>query len=147
MHARMMREAIRQASLAQLAGDVPVGCVVALAGEIIAAAHNEREATGDPTAHAEVLAIRRAAKALGTRRLSECTLYVTLEPCPMCAGTIVMAGLKDVYYGASDTRMGCAGSLYSLPEDEMFGGVILCHAGLLADECEKQLKQFFERIR
>lgn len=147
MHVHMMREAIRQASLAQLAGDVPVGCVIASAGRIIAAAHNERETTGDPTAHAEVLAIRSAAKVLGTRRLSECTLYVTLEPCPMCAGTIVMAGLEAVYYGAADPRIGCAGSLYNLPEDEMFGGVIPCHAGLLADECEKQLKEFFNTIR
>ena len=106
-----MREALKLAREAQMAGEVPVGAVVVCKEKIIACARNERETSGDPTAHAEVLALRRAAEALGTRRLEGCTLYVTLEPCPMCAGAIVMAGIDAVFFGAYDPRCGCAGSL------------------------------------
>ena len=108
-----MREALKLAREAQMAGEVPVGAVVVCKEKIIACARNERETSGDPTAHAEVLALRRAAEALGTRRLEGCTLYVTLEPCPMCAGAIVMAGIDAVFFGAYDPRCGCAGSLRS----------------------------------
>ena len=121
MHEYAMREALKEAALAALAGDVPVGAVVVHDGSIIARAHNEREVSLDPTAHAEVLAIRRAAEVLGRRRLNGCTLYVTLEPCPMCAGTIAMSGVERVYYGAYDPRMGCTGSVYDLPEDPVLG--------------------------
>ncbi|MFR3405933.1 MAG: nucleoside deaminase [Christensenellales bacterium] len=93
-----MREALKLAREAQMAGEVPVGAVVVCKEKIIACARNERETSGDPTAHAEVLALRRAAEALGTRRLEGCTLYVTLEPCPMCAGAIVMAGIDAVFF-------------------------------------------------
>ncbi len=96
MHKSMMRAALREARVALERGEVPVGAVVARGEEIIAAAHNEREETGDPTAHAEVLALRRAAAKLGRRRLRDCTLYVTLEPCPMCAGAAVMAQIGEV---------------------------------------------------
>lgn len=139
-----MREALKLAREAQMAGEVPVGAVVVCKEKIIACARNERETSGDPTAHAEVLALRRAAEALGTRRLEGCTLYVTLEPCPMCAGAIVMAGIDAVFFGAYDPRCGCAGSLYDLPEDASFGRVIPCSGGLLEAECRLALNAFFD---
>lgn len=142
-----MREALKLAREAQMAGEVPVGAVVVCKEKIIACARNERETSGDPTAHAEVLALRRAAEALGTRRLEGCTLYVTLEPCPMCAGAIVMAGIDAVFFGAYDPRYGCAGSLYDLPEDASFGRVIPCSGGLLEAECRLALNAFFDLRR
>ena len=142
-----MREAQKLAREAQMAGEVPVGAVVVCKEKIIARARNERETSGDPTAHAEVLALRRAAEALGTRRLEGCTLYVTLEPCPMCAGAIVMAGIDAVFFGAYDPRCGCAGSLYDLPEDASFGRVIPCSGGLLEAECRLALNAFFDLRR
>ena len=142
-----MREALKLAREAQMAGEVPVGAVVVCKEKIIACARNERETSGDSTAHAEVLALRRAAEALGTRRLEGCTLYVTLEPCPMCAGAIVMAGIDAVFFGAYDPRCGCAGSLYDLPEDASFGRVIPCSGGLLEAECRLALNAFFDLRR
>ena len=142
-----MREALKLAREAQMAGEVPVGAVVVCKEKISACARNERETSGDPTAHAEVLALRRAAEALGTRRLEGCTLYVTLEPCPMCAGAIVMAGIDAVFFGAYDPRCGCAGSLYELPEDASFGRVIPCSGGLLEAECRLALNAFFDLRR
>ena len=147
MHEKMMREALEQAKLAMLCGDVPVGAVLVYEGSVIARAHNEREATGDPTAHAEVLAIRRAAEVLGRRRLEGCTLYVTLEPCPMCAGAIVMSGIDQVYFGAYEPRMGCAGSVYALPEDMALGTHIACMGGLCEEECAALLSGFFASRR
>ena len=147
MHEKMMREALEQAKLAMLCGDVPVGAVLAHEGSVIARAHNEREATGDPTAHAEVLAIRRAAEVLGRRRLEGCTLYVTLEPCPMCAGAIVMSGIDQVYFGAYEPRMGCAGSVYALPEDMALGTHIACMGGLCEEESAVLLSGFFASRR
>lgn len=147
MHEDMMREALSQARLALLHGDVPVGAVVVYNGKVVAYAHNEREKSGDPTAHAEVLAIRRAAKALGTRRLEGCTLYVTLEPCPMCAGAIAMSGLDRIYYGAYDPRMGCAGSVYALTEDPALGSRIACLGGICEDECAQLMTGFFSSRR
>lgn len=142
-----MHEALKLAREAHMAGEVPVGAVVVCKEKIIACARNERETSGDPTAHAEVLALRRAAEALGTRRLEGCTLYVTLEPCPMCAGAIVMAGIDAVFFGAYDPRCGCAGSLYDLPEDASFGRVIPCSGGLLEAECRLALNAFFDLRR
>ena len=147
MHAQHLQRALEEAKRALELGEVPVGAVVVCGGEVIASAHNEREATGDPTAHAEVLAIRRAAKRLGRRRLTGCTLYVTLEPCPMCAGAIVMAELGGVYYGAADETAGCAGSVYAIPEDPAFGRRIACMGGLLEGECQEILDGFFEERR
>jgi len=147
MHAAHMRAALEQAKAALNAGEVPVGAAVVFDGEIIALAHNEREMTLDPTAHAEILAIRRAAKKLGRRRLSGCTLYVTLEPCPMCAGAIAMSGLQQVIYGAADERAGCAGSVYALPEDPAFGAGIPCSGGLLEEESKAILSAFFDACR
>ena len=142
-----MREALAQAQRALEEGEIPVGATVVRGDEVIAVAHNERERMQDPTAHAEVLALRRAAKRLGRRRLGDCTLYVTLEPCPMCAGAAAMAGVGSVVFGAYDARAGCAGSVYALPEDPAFGAPCVCHGGLLEAECAALLRGFFEARR
>ncbi|MBQ8617877.1 MAG: nucleoside deaminase [Clostridia bacterium] len=147
MRALYMKAALEEAKAALDHGEVPVGAVVVCDGSIVARAHNEREALCDPTAHAEVLALRRAAKILGRRRLSGCTLYVTLEPCPMCAGAIVMADVGSVVYGAADEAAGCAGSVYALPEDPAFGKKIPCMGGLMEGECREILNTFFEEKR
>ena len=142
-----MRAALKEAESALCEGEIPVGAVIVHGGEIVALAHNEREATLDPTAHAEVLAIRRAAQRLGRRRLSGCTLYVTLEPCPMCAGAIVMSGVDEVVYGAPDPRAGCAGSVYAITEDPAFGAKISASGGLLEEESRSLLSACFDAQR
>lgn len=142
-----MREALAQAYEALDQGEVPVGAVIVCDGEIIARAHNEREQRCDPTAHAEVLALRRAARKLGRRRLHGCTMYVTLEPCPMCAGAIVMSEPDRVIFGAYDGAGGCAGSVYSLPEDPAFMHPVACSGGLLEEECRESLRVFFDAKR
>ena len=142
-----MRLALEEAKLALEQGEIPVGAVVVCGGEVVARAHNEREALSDPTAHAEVLALRRAAQKLGRRRLDGCRLYVTLEPCPMCAGAVVMAGVDSVYYGAADPAAGCAGSVYALPEDPAFGRKIPCMGSLLEKPCADVLNGFFGERR
>ena len=147
MHERWMKLAIAEARVAAEEGDVPVGAVIVCGEEMVASAHNEREKYQDPLAHAEMLAIRRAAKALGRRRLGDCTLYVTLEPCPMCAGSVLMSGVGAVYFGAYDPRMGCAGSIYALPEDVSLGGRIPCIGGVLEEECVQLMAEFFAKRR
>lgn len=146
-HEALMRQALEEAQKAFDEGEIPVGAVIARKGEVIARAHNLREQTGDPTAHAEVLAIRRAAQKLGGRRLNECTLYVTLEPCPMCAGAMVMACLNKCYFGARDERQGCCESVYALPADPAFYHRVPCIGGLLEVEASRLLKQFFRARR
>lgn len=143
----LMREALAEAQLALDAGEMPVGCVIARNGEIIARGHNLREATGDPTDHAEIVAIRRAAQAVASWRLQDCTLYVTLEPCPMCAGAISQARLSRLVYGAADDKYGCAGSVYRIPEDPAFGHFCKSEGGLLADECADLIRRFFAEKR
>jgi len=145
--ADMMREAIAQAQLALDEGEMPVGCVIAKDGEIIARGRNLREQTGDPTAHAEIVAIREAARVLGDWRLEGCTLCVTLEPCPMCAGAISQARVARVVYGAPDEKYGCAGSVYRIPEDPAFGHFCRCDGGVLAGECAALVNRFFGEKR
>lgn len=140
-----MNEALREAEIAAQAGEIPVGCVIVCDDEIVARAHNEREASGDPTAHAELLAIRRAAK--GDWRLENCTLYVTLEPCPMCAGAISQARVGRLVFGAYDPQMGCAGSVYRIPEDPAFGSFCRSEGGVLVEECGSLLSDFFRKRR
>lgn len=142
-----MRAAIEEAKLALDEGEMPVGCVVVRSGEIIARGHNLRAQTNDPTAHAEIIAVRRAARALEDWRLSDCTLYVTLEPCPMCAGAISQARLKRLVYGAPDERYGCAGSVYRIPEDPAFTHYCPSEGGVLAQECAALIQTFFDARR
>ena len=135
-----MREALREAE--QDESEVPVGAVVVQNGQIIARAHNEREG-GSPFAHAEMLAMERACRVLGTRRLRGCTLYVTLEPCPMCAGGLMMAEADACVFGAYDPRQGCCGSVYTLPQDPAFFHRVSCAGGVLEEECRALLRRFF----
>ena len=146
-HSCFMREAIAEARIALSEGELPIGCVITYNNEIIARAHNEREQSCDPTAHAEVVAIRRAAKVLNSWRLNGCTLYVTLEPCPMCAGAISQARVSRLVYGAPDPAQGCAGSVYRIPEDPAFSHFCKSDGGVLADDCTALLNQFFEKKR
>ncbi|MEU1467273.1 tRNA adenosine(34) deaminase TadA [Streptomyces sp. NPDC005761] len=139
-----MRRALDEAGLAAAAGDVPVGAVVlAPDGALLATGHNEREATGDPTAHAEVLALRRAAAALGEWRLSGCTLVVTLEPCTMCAGALVQSRVGRVVYGARDEKAGAAGSLWDVVRDRRLNHRPEVIHGVLETDCAALLTAFF----
>ncbi len=144
MHEAFMRAALEIAAKDE--NEVPVGAVVVHEGQIIASAHNHRE-SGEPFAHAEMLAMQQACQILGTRRLSGCTLYVTLEPCPMCAGAMVMAQLGACVYGAPDARQGCCGSVYDIPQDRHFYHHVRCYGGILHEECAALLKTFFESKR
>lgn len=140
-----MRLALAEAGRAALGGDVPVGAVV-LGPDgttVLGAGHNEREATGDPTAHAEVLALRRAARALGEWRLTDCTLVVTLEPCTMCAGALVQSRVERVVYGARDDKAGAAGSLWDVVRDRRLNHRPEVVEGVLAEECARPLTEFF----
>jgi tRNA(adenine34) deaminase len=139
--------ALQQASLALTHDDVPVGALVVRAGIVIAARHNERELTGDPTAHAEVLAIRDAAAYVGSWRLENCTLFVTLEPCTMCAGAIVNSRIERVVFGATDPKAGAGGSLYNVLIDPRLNHRCDLTTGVMAHECGTILKDFFARKR
>lgn len=142
-----MRRALLAASQAAEKGEVPVGAVIARGEEVLAVAANEREATGDPTAHAELLAIRRAAEALGGWRLSGCTLYATLEPCPMCAGAAHAARIGRLVYAAPDPKAGYAGTLHDIPADTRLNHTFAVQAGLLKEEAADLLKNFFKNRR
>ncbi|SDK78546.1 tRNA adenosine(34) deaminase TadA [Streptomyces indicus] len=139
-----MERALEEAGLALRGGDVPVGALVlSPEGELLAAGHNEREVTGDPTAHAEILALRRAAAKLGEWRLPGCTLVVTLEPCVMCAGALVQSRIARVVYGARDEKAGAAGSLWDLVRDRRLNHRPEVIAGVLEEECSRRLTRFF----
>jgi tRNA(adenine34) deaminase len=142
-----MRLALREAARARELGDVPIGAVVVRAGEVIAAGRNERELRQDPTAHAEILALREAATALGSWRVLEATLYVTLEPCAMCAGAIVLARVPRVAYGASDPKAGAAGSVLDVLGEPRLNHRPEVQGGLLGEECGELLSEFFASRR
>lgn len=142
-----MRLAIKQANKAYAKGEVPVGAIVVLDGVVISKAYNLREATNNPLAHAEVLAIQKAAKRLGTWRLEGAKLYVTLEPCPMCAGAILQARLSHVIFGAGDPKFGAVGSKLNLLYDYKFNHTVNFTSGVLKNECEELLKRFFKELR
>jgi tRNA(adenine34) deaminase len=145
---RLMLLAIEQAALAVAHGDVPVGAVVAGPdGRVLAAAHNQREQAADPTAHAEIVALRAAAAALGSWRLTGCTLVVTLEPCTMCAGASVLSRVARVVFGAADPKAGAAGSLFDVVRDRRLNHRPEVLPGVLADRCAAQLLDFFEGRR
>ena len=141
-HEAMGRRSPRPASRSSH-GDVPIGAVVLRGGEVIAARHNERELSGDPTAHAEVLALRDAAAAVGRWRLDDCTLVVTLEPCVMCAGAVVNSRVRRLVYGAPDPKAGAVGSLYDVPADSRLNHRPPVTAGVRAAECGAVLRAFF----
>jgi tRNA(adenine34) deaminase len=138
-----MTIALLEASAAATHGDVPVGAVVVKDGMVVSQRHNERELSGDPTAHAEVLALRDAATALGTWRLSGATLVVTLEPCPMCAGAMVAGRVKRVVFGAADPKAGACGSLYNLCTDPRLNHAVEVTHGVMADQASALLSGFF----
>jgi len=140
-----MREALRLAAEDPM--EVPVGAVIVRDGILISGARNRQEADRDALAHAEVLAVRRAQEALGVARLDGCTMYVTLEPCPMCAGAIILSGLERCVFAAFDRRYGCCGSAYALPMDPVFPRRVACEGGLLREEAEALLDRFFARLR
>jgi tRNA(adenine34) deaminase len=142
-----MQEALEEAAQAAEIGEVPVGAVVVHRGLVIARAHNRREVDQDPTAHAEILVLREAAELLGQWRLEGCTLYVTLEPCFMCAGGIVNARVPRLVYGAKDPKAGAVGSLANVPGDERLNHRAEIVAGVLAEPCGRILKQFFAARR
>jgi tRNA(adenine34) deaminase len=142
-----MAVAIEEAGAAAAAGEVPVGAVAVSQGRIIGRAHNQRETESDPTAHAEILALRAAAATLGTWRLSGVTLYVTLEPCPMCAGALVAGRLARVVFGATDPKAGACGSLYNLCVDPRLNHEVAVTAGVLAESAGRLLSDFFAERR
>ena len=144
---RWMQAAIAEAHLAEQLGEVPIGAVVVKEGQIIGRGHNLRESKHDPTAHAELEAIREACEQLGAWRLLDCTLYVTLEPCPMCAGAIVQSRLKRVVYGTTDPKAGCAGTLMNLLQEPRFNHETELTSGVLQLECAQLLTQFFRQLR
>ena len=146
-HEQAMLVALEQARLAAVHGDVPVGAVVVHNGVIIAARHNEREATNDPTAHAEVLALRDAAQHLGRWRLDDCDLVVTLEPCVMCAGALLNARVRTLVFGAADLKAGATGSLYNVCTDPRMNQNPTVKNGVMAAESQTQLQEFFSQKR
>jgi tRNA(adenine34) deaminase len=142
-----MRLALREAERAMEHGDVPIGAVIAFDGEVIAAAGNERELRQSPLAHAETIAIEQAAAYMGSWRLLNTVLYVTLEPCPMCAGAIVQARIPHLVYGATDEKAGAAGTLYNVCQDERLNHCLQITHGVLADEAAQLLREFFQARR
>jgi tRNA(adenine34) deaminase len=142
-----MSLALDAARAAEAAGDIPIGCVIVHEGRVIASSHNRRELDQDPLAHAEMLALRAAAAALGSWRLEDASLYVTLEPCPMCAGAIILSRVAEVHFGASDPKGGCCGTLMNLLADTRFNHQPKVYPGVLAEECGGLLSDFFRGIR
>ena len=141
----MMRLALDEAEAARAAGEIPVGAVVTRGNEVVFAARNTREADRDPVGHAEINALRGAAKALNAWRLTGCALYVTLEPCCMCAGAIMQARIERVVFGAYDEQAGCCGSLYRVTEDPAFNHFAIAEGGLMAEECRDALMRGIRR--
>lgn len=142
-----MAMALDEARAAAGIGEVPIGAVVVCDGAVVSRAHNRREVDHDPTAHAEMLAIKEASSKLGRWRLSDCTVYATLEPCPMCAGAMHAARIGRLVYGATDPKAGAVGTLYDLSSDERLNHRFEYSAGMLADESAELLQEFFARLR
>ena len=144
---RYMRMAIDQAYIAEENGDVPIGCVIVYENQVIARAYNQREQLHDPTAHAEIIALTQAAEFIGNWRLYGCSIYVTLEPCPMCAGALVLGRLDRLVYGTNDPKTGAVESLYNIVQDERLNHRLEVTCGVLQEDCQKQLQGFFRRKR
>jgi tRNA(adenine34) deaminase len=144
---RMMRQALVEADRAFAGGDVPIGAVIVHQDRIIGRGYNQREQLQDPTAHAEMIALTAAATAIGSWRLLECTIYVTLEPCPMCAGALVNARLDRLVYGPDDPKAGACGSLFNIVADERLNHRVQIVRGIRADDCAQLLRAFFAQQR
>lgn len=144
---KYMKEAIRQAKKAAALGDVPIGCVIEYQGKIIGRGYNRRMADKTVLAHAEILAMKKACKKMGDWRLEDCTMYVTLEPCPMCAGAIVQARIPRVVIGCLNPKAGCAGSVLDLLHQEGFNHQVETSVGLCGEECSRMLSDFFKELR
>ncbi|WP_267879179.1 tRNA adenosine(34) deaminase TadA [Paenibacillus curdlanolyticus] len=144
---RWMAEAIEEARKAEAIGEVPIGAVIVRNGEVIGRGYNLRETDHDATAHAEIIAIREASKHIEAWRLLDSTLYVTLEPCPMCAGAIVQSRVKRVVYGTHDPKAGCAGTLMNLLQEPRFNHETELTSGVMQEECASLLTTFFRRLR
>ena len=142
-----MKVAIEQAQIAEENGDVPIGAVVVHENQIIGRAYNQREQLKDPTAHAEIIALTQAAAFLESWRLNGCTMYVTLEPCPMCAGALVLARMDRLVYGCDDPKTGACKSLYNIVQDERLNHKLEVTSGVLEEQCREQLQGFFARRR
>lgn len=147
MEEKFMKAALKEAKKAYEKLEVPVGAVIVKDGKIIARAHNLKETKYDTTKHAEILAIQKASKKLNSWRLIDCEMYVTLEPCSMCAGALINSRIKKVYIGASDQKTGAVGSVFNLLEDYTFNHKVEYEKGVLQDECESILKEFFKELR
>ena len=147
MQEKFMKQALKEAQKAYDKLEIPVGAVIVKDGKIIARAHNIKELKNDTTKHAEIIAIQKASKKLGAWRLNDCEMYVTLEPCPMCAGAIIQARIKKLYIGTMDEKTGACGSVLNLLEDYKFNHQVEVETGLLNNECEKILKDFFKDLR
>lgn len=147
MEEKFMREAIKQAKKAAACGETPIGAVIVRRGEIIARGYNKRETKKNALLHAEITAVNRACGRLGGWRLPECDMYVTLEPCPMCAGAIIAARINNVYFGAYDKKSGCAGSVVNLFEKGMFNHSVHAEGGIMEEECAGILSAFFSELR
>ena len=142
-----MAEALKEAALAAEMGEVPIGAVIVRGDEIIAAAHNLVETSKDPTAHAEMLAIRQEAARLGGWRLTGCHMYVTVEPCSMCAGAIVWARIEKLFIGTDDPKGGACGSIFNIPQEKKLNHYTEIETGLLREECSEIMKTFFKKLR
>lgn len=144
---RFMKQAITQAKKASRIGEVPIGCVIVYEGKVIGRGYNRRTTDKSTLAHAEIAAIKKATKVMGDWRLENCTLYVTLEPCPMCAGAIVQSRMKRCVIGTMSPKSGCAGSILNLLDEPQFNHQVEVESGVLADECSDILKVFFKELR
>ncbi len=144
---KYMREAIRQAKKAAALGEVPIGCVIEHQGKIIGRGYNRRTTDHSTLAHAEIIAIKKACRSMGDWRLEDCTMYVTLEPCPMCAGAIVQARIPKVVMACMNPKAGCAGSVVDLLHQDGFNHQVETEVGLMGEECSQMLKDFFKELR
>lgn len=144
---KFMQEALKEAKKAENKLEVPVGCVIVKDGKIVARAHNLKETKTDTTKHAEIIAIQKASKKLEAWRLLDCEMYITLEPCSMCAGAIIQARIKKVYIGAMDEKTGACGSVLNLLQDYPFNHIVEVETGIEKEKCEKILKEFFKKLR
>lgn len=144
---KYMSAALEEAKKAAAMGEIPIGAVIVKDGEIIAGAHNMTESSKDPTAHAEILAIRNAAAKLGGWRLSGCLMFVTAEPCSMCAGAIVLSRIKKLYIGTMDPKAGACGSVFNIPQEQRLNHFTEIETGLMQEECSRIMKDFFKQLR